>query len=533
MLFSSETLHSIDYYLQNIINNNNNNFNNNNNKTSLPSSSIHVNPKFVQPTQTFNHNNNNNNVTGRVNVTTIDRVSEIMNNTNRTRVPNQVTNRGMGPPVVIPNQVPNSSNITGQGINNNKGITGQQQQQQHNVFPMSNVPMGVPTPTSGSSSLALIHGNINELTHQANLIQQQPHLQNNFDLISLLHFQLQQQTTLIIQEVTSQLKLQQFTIQDQLQLANFLQKLQQCQQFPVNIVNIQSQLTLLQFISNLLQQHSNGIATTTTTPPSTTTTTTATNNTNMIVPPPPSSTFVNSSDIGNTNNVYNIPNNNPYETMGGHYPPQVTSNMAVPPKPKIYTPPMPIAPTIPMAPTVLPQTQQQGPPPLLHKDPFAPEILRTRIDSVVNGLYFSFPLQCKNCGLRFYDREKMDKHLDWHFLQNKKEKEKARKAMSRSWFLFAEDWINDTDQVEKAATPFFGEAFKNEEKEVKEEIHNVPADENQPTCGTCGERFEQFFDSEQDEWMYKDAISVNNIIHHRKCYLDSTSIPTVNNVNTS
>lgn len=58
-----------------------------------------------------------------------------------------------------------------------------------------------------------------------------------------------------------------------------------------------------------------------------------------------------------------------------------------------------------------------------------------RDEGAINGLYFAFPLQCKNCGLRFLDRERMDKHLDWHFNQNKREKERVKKAASRSWFL--------------------------------------------------------------------------------------------------
>ena len=43
----------------------------------------------------------------------------------------------------------------------------------------------------------------------------------------------------------------------------------------------------------------------------------------------------------------------------------------------------------------------------------------------------------------------MDKHLDWHFLQNKREKEKTKKAMSRGWYLSQEDWISDSSLSEK------------------------------------------------------------------------------------
>ena len=56
-------------------------------------------------------------------------------------------------------------------------------------------------------------------------------------------------------------------------------------------------------------------------------------------------------------------------------------------------------------------------------------------ESSVASLYTSIPIQCKSCGLRFQNRSKLDTHLDWHFIQNKREKEKTKRAISRSWFL--------------------------------------------------------------------------------------------------
>lgn len=61
-------------------------------------------------------------------------------------------------------------------------------------------------------------------------------------------------------------------------------------------------------------------------------------------------------------------------------------------------------------------------------------------------LYSAEPLQCKQCGFRYPKTEKgqakMDAHLDAHFRQNRKMKERVKRGLSRSWFVTVEEWIN-------------------------------------------------------------------------------------------
>lgn len=61
-------------------------------------------------------------------------------------------------------------------------------------------------------------------------------------------------------------------------------------------------------------------------------------------------------------------------------------------------------------------------------------------------LYSAEPLQCKQCGFRYPKTEKgqakMDAHLDSHFRQNRKMKERVKRGLSRSWFVTVEEWIN-------------------------------------------------------------------------------------------
>lgn len=61
-------------------------------------------------------------------------------------------------------------------------------------------------------------------------------------------------------------------------------------------------------------------------------------------------------------------------------------------------------------------------------------------------LYSAEPLQCKQCGFRYPKTDKgqakMDAHLDSHFRQNRKMKERVKRGLSRSWFVTVEEWIN-------------------------------------------------------------------------------------------
>lgn len=52
-------------------------------------------------------------------------------------------------------------------------------------------------------------------------------------------------------------------------------------------------------------------------------------------------------------------------------------------------------------------------------------------------------IQCSSCGVRFAPEEtvKYSRHLDWHFRQNRREKDAARKGQSRKWYYDVSDWI--------------------------------------------------------------------------------------------
>lgn len=60
----------------------------------------------------------------------------------------------------------------------------------------------------------------------------------------------------------------------------------------------------------------------------------------------------------------------------------------------------------------------------------------------VSFLYGRLGLQCKQCGLRYFDsaagQKNMDIHLDWHFTHKRRIREGAARAQGRSWLSLEE-----------------------------------------------------------------------------------------------
>ncbi|RKO90288.1 hypothetical protein BDK51DRAFT_33819 [Blyttiomyces helicus] len=148
--------------------------------------------------------------------------------------------------------------------------------------------------------------------------------------------------------------------------------------------------------------------------------------------------------------------------------------------------------------------------------------------NAVESIYDELEIQCTQCGTRFFrtaeGEAKNSAHLDWHFRQNRRNKEKSKKAMSRDWFVGEEEWVKETEadaSVRQAPTVFF-EAERPSAK-PEPEISNIPVDLDQNArCATCHEPLEKFFHETDEEWMYKGAVRIEGTLYHQSCY-DSKS----------
>ncbi|XP_069060044.1 pre-mRNA cleavage complex 2 protein Pcf11 [Pleurodeles waltl] len=161
---------------------------------------------------------------------------------------------------------------------------------------------------------------------------------------------------------------------------------------------------------------------------------------------------------------------------------------------------------------------------------FAIEDLRQRYDSVINRLYTG--IQCYSCGMRFTAKQTdvYADHLDWHYRQNRTEKDFSRKITHRRWYYGLTDWIEFeeiADLEERAKSLFFEKVheeviLKTQEAVREKEFQSVPAGRSAvvESCDICQEQFEQYWDEEEEEWHLKNAIRVDEQIYHPSCYED-------------
>ncbi|KAG0100700.1 hypothetical protein BGZ93_007690 [Podila epicladia] len=182
--------------------------------------------------------------------------------------------------------------------------------------------------------------------------------------------------------------------------------------------------------------------------------------------------------------------------------------------------------------------------------------IQRRRPAAVQVMYGTPPLQCNQCGYRCPKsadaQKKMDSHLDWHFRQNRRMKDKAKKSHSRSWLVGEEDWIHsregDLSQSQQPVFFDFGSGVNKtskDEQALQEEIaamreqivsetnlaQSLRGDDPEITqtmaltaitkgCSICKEKFIKVWNDTEEEWSYKNAVVVEKLIYHATCYAD-------------
>lgn len=141
-------------------------------------------------------------------------------------------------------------------------------------------------------------------------------------------------------------------------------------------------------------------------------------------------------------------------------------------------------------------------------------------------LYNRLPLQCKQCAMRFpageAGKKSMEDHLDLHFKQNRKASQNTGRGHSRSWFIAREDWIHGDRDAGESVTTAKAQAAAAVEREAKLRASFVivpPGEEAKPAvCPICKESIKSEYLEDDEEWVWRNAVSVKGQIYHATCH---------------
>ncbi|XP_050479654.1 uncharacterized protein LOC126868364 isoform X1 [Bombus huntii] len=160
-----------------------------------------------------------------------------------------------------------------------------------------------------------------------------------------------------------------------------------------------------------------------------------------------------------------------------------------------------------------------------------PETLKVKQPAIAAALYSG--MQCSSCGARFAPElaTRYSHHLDWHFRQNRRERDSARKAHSRPWYYDVSDWIQfeEIEDLEDRVQSWFEtekqtadtEGITAEDSPQEASQPSVPTGTDEDSrCQVCHDAFEQFYNEEKEEWHLRPAINFEGKNYHPLCLDD-------------
>ncbi|KXS19541.1 hypothetical protein M427DRAFT_52952 [Gonapodya prolifera JEL478] len=165
------------------------------------------------------------------------------------------------------------------------------------------------------------------------------------------------------------------------------------------------------------------------------------------------------------------------------------------------------------------------------------DINRRRDPPPYHLLYQILSIQCRQCGFRFPPsddgKHRYSAHLDWHFRQNRRLREKTRKIVGRDWFLPEEDWVNTRevaaveDKNPFEGAPGAGAVIASDDSGFKEPPPPPPSiisPEDDTViaggCPICGEKLEKYWDEDAEAWMIRNAVWADGKVVHATCNAD-------------
>ncbi|KAF8114615.1 hypothetical protein N665_0036s0139 [Sinapis alba] len=160
---------------------------------------------------------------------------------------------------------------------------------------------------------------------------------------------------------------------------------------------------------------------------------------------------------------------------------------------------------------------------------FRADKIRELHPSVISSLFDDLPHLCTSCGVRFKQKEELDRHMELH--DKKKLELSGTNSKCRVWFPRVDDWVSaNVGEIE----PEYEEVLSEPESDV-EDGPAIAADEKQCACILCGEMFVDYFSQGTAQWLFMGAsyLSIpqsnsefNGPIVHTGC-LAKSSLPSL------
>ncbi|CAH8624948.1 unnamed protein product [Dicrocoelium dendriticum] len=143
----------------------------------------------------------------------------------------------------------------------------------------------------------------------------------------------------------------------------------------------------------------------------------------------------------------------------------------------------------------------------------------TETNAIYNGH------QCSQCGLRFQSdlSSEFAAHLDYHYMKNSSEHDRRSRNFyqpARYWLL--SETVNEGTSQFDPGTPV---------PDLQESKCPAFADPSKNICAVCYEKFDVFWDHDEEEWMLRDAVLLQDKVYHPICQEDAgKEFPFVSNV---
>lgn len=132
---------------------------------------------------------------------------------------------------------------------------------------------------------------------------------------------------------------------------------------------------------------------------------------------------------------------------------------------------------------------------------------------------------CTHCGISFPDTssEAYHKHIDSHIQELLQSKE-TQQGKYKPFFMSLSTWL-DYDELDEVlnVNKVSQEQSKNHDVESSPDDKTAGnpldpiANPDYKFCSVCHEKFNEYFDNDEDEWRYQDCVLKGNTAVHRYC----------------